>query len=105
MLATLSLFLWSVGLFLVLKYRVHITIHVSTKSNRRGVVAPIDTARSRPSPNQQPAKTGQGQEREIVSALVNLGCSKERARQVAQKVCAQPGSFDELLRAAIREAA
>jgi hypothetical protein len=42
---------------------------------------------------------------DIQSALVNLGVPRPRALQVAKKVCGKPGSFDERLREAIREAA
>jgi len=121
MLGTLSLALWLIGFYLVLKYRVHIHVNIAN--------APIQKAHARcklgtasNNPRGAPSsKTKHGTESgsgrivamdeharavsEIASALANLGCSKDKARQIASRVCSQPGSFDDLLRAAIREAA
>jgi RuvA, C-terminal domain len=119
MIATLSLFLWLIGLYVILKYRVHIHVNITTKTNAG------DRKKGRPGFAGHPgaaAQTGEdgkpkvqaiggvpedlrGHQGEIIEALVSLGCPKAKARQVAEKVCSQPGSFDELLRAAIREAA
>ena len=133
MLVTLSLALWLIGLFLVLKYRVHIHVNIETKraksdgrlSGSSGFTVSEESGRSpavrnaaavhvvpAPRGKEYLAATGAdtkpdsaNDRREVESALVGLGCSKAKARQIAARVCSQPGSFDELLRAAIREAA
>jgi RuvA, C-terminal domain len=118
MIATLSLFLWLIGFYLVLKYRVHIHVNIDfgaqrTRSkdssgsagNSSGDRSRIlDDTRSKGIP--VPIKTHQDAVRsDVVSALIGLGCQKAKARKVAQSVCAQPGrSFDELLRKAIQKA-
>ena len=131
MLATLSLLLWLIGLLLVLKYRVHIHVNIETnqrKSSLRGLaVLPkpdgadaerrlhaIDGARVARGPaDPQGSRKASGEDQgcnrqeiaEIAAALIALGCKKAKAQKIAARVCSQPGSFDELLRAAIREAA
>jgi len=118
MISTLSLFLWLIGLFLVLKYRVHIHVNISTDNvtNKR---RPLSPKMATPGSGSELVASGTLQEKrcddgceaidghgaEIASALEGLGCKKEKARQIAKGVCSQPGTFDDQLRAAIREAA
>jgi hypothetical protein len=103
-------------LFFILKYRIH--IHVTYQSSSRGSSRPRVKAGNVSSIH--PAKGLRGREprgadslsagddlprKEIQSALVNLGVERKRASEVAERVCGKPGSFDERLREAIREAA
>ena len=119
MLGTLSLALWLIGFYLVLKYRVHIHVNITNSGDRR-VKAGRNSRYSdraeaglcdvRPVVRREARDTvsvlvGSGQSADIASALANLGYPKAKASEVAKRVCSQPGSFDELLRAAIREAA
>ena len=126
MLVTLSLALWLIGLFLVLKYRVHIHVtyreadargfdrkgHSRAKGRDHASIRAIDGPNQSRRPevaaragHASSSSGGLDNASELYEALVGLGCSKPKARQIAKRVCSQPGSFDELLRAAIREAA
>jgi hypothetical protein len=116
MLATLSLLLWLIGFYLVLKYRVHIHVnietdgsyvrrrrHVSRGSARQSFVVGQEAGES-PVPAEVSSDRASTQA-EVAAALSALGCQKAKAKTIASRVCSQPGSFDELLRRAIREAA
>jgi RuvA, C-terminal domain len=117
MLATIALFLWIIGFYLVAKYRIHIHVHIESRirqEDRRDSRADrrIHRTMGAALSGEQIPKGAETVDRAMVAnvsdvreALVGLGCSKAKARQIAEKVCAQPGTFDELLRMAIREAA
>ena len=106
MLVTLSFALWLIGLFLVLKYRVHIHVNIETKPRVHPIskIPQKSPASQSQSDNERTPEVQQAH-KEIETALAGLGCKKAKARQIAKRVCSQPGSFDDLLRAAIREAA
>ena len=140
MISTLALCLWLIGFYLVLKYRVHIHVNITSTArtsfpvtnramghtrNRDSVCSTCLGCLQAGGKKQEPATDGSEsglvrvpQSRppltgsaalpfssEIQSALVNLGCKKDKARAIVTRVCSQPGSFDELLRRAIQEAA
>ena len=94
MLNTALFFGWVAIAVLVIRYRVH--VHVEIAGGARRKRKPRATGiRAVGDPN-----------RDLVSALVNLGCSKVQAKAaVARAVSQGPGEFEELLRRSIREAA
>jgi len=53
----------------------------------------------------QPNTIPSGQQAELVSALVNLGCSRQKAREVARQAVAHGADFDARLNWALRNAA
>jgi hypothetical protein len=117
MIATLSLFLWVAGFYLVIRYRVHIHVTYSNHAD----AAPVRSRRGKAARSVAPAspvvpddsEVGKpagdpdvpAHRHELEQALTGLGCKKLKARQVAEKVASQGGDFDSMLRTAIREAA
>lgn len=122
-------FAFSLGvLFFVLKYRVHIHVNIETSGKRRGSPhhrakpgnAPAGQAAIHALPGSDSGSADGPRKRQsqpdsiagsrpptadIISALVNLGCSKSEARAAAKRAVEQgPGAFEDLLRRAIQEA-
>lgn len=108
-----ALFILSVAiLYFILKYRVHVHVQysrrgaTSARARKGGEILSTEAledghrAMSRREPLQPTT-------RDITSALVNLGCDRAKALEVAKRVQkAHPGvGFDGLLREALREAA
>lgn len=126
-----SCFLFSASvLFFVLKYRVHIHVTYAPRIDRRAVrdlrwprpavsshgdhqdtMARVARMGKKPvaeSPigRSAPLAIATAAHSDIVSALVNLGCSKSEAREAAKRAVEQgPAEFESLLRRAIQEAA
>jgi hypothetical protein len=123
MLATIALFVWGITVYVIVRYRVHINISISAKSSRGRVANPLAPRQAERTPTlaanlrSVSAKTGLGSggvasfdaplpfEADLCSALVNMQCPKPKARAIAARVVRQGGTFDEMLRAAIQEAA
>ena len=105
------------ALFVVLRFRVHIHVTYQSPGRQGGKVSAI--AASRPKRQQrageisgevsppQLASASKEQIAELASALVNLGCKRQRAREIASRALelAPEADFDALLKWAIREAA
>lgn len=100
------LFFFSVAiLFWVLRYRVH--VHVTYQGHQKPIKSRSPAIARRIEPRVCGGQAGEGVQNDLKSALVNLGCAKEKARNVAQKVYSQSpeADFSVLLKQAIREAA
>lgn len=125
MIGVLSLLFSLAILYFVVRYRVHVSIRVSYDDGRnksdagssrsggsrvrpgvgtKGRVSPIGI-RKGPASNHATVASNGGNIGDIISALVNLGCSKSEARIAAERAMSKgPGDLEELLRRAIQEA-
>jgi hypothetical protein len=98
-------------LFYVLKFRVHIHVTYTLPGSPRGIRSPVRSQRatdrsSLVAPGRQAETTGcRPVQADVESALVNLGCKKLKAREIAARVCREHQDFDGALRLAIQEAA
>ena len=108
----------AVLLFALLRKRIHIHVHYKSHGeSRKGrrshgvskghkLLPQFASGQGKPGPVNLGGGKQAPVERDLASALINLGCNKEKARAVAQKVAnEQHGQFTELLRVAIKEAA
>lgn len=102
----LILFFVSSGiLFWVLRYRVH--IHITYQGQPQKTRRSPAAALRRAAPRVCGGAAGASTQADISSALINLGCPRTKAFDIAMKVFDQSPSadFTVLLKQAIREAA
>ena len=84
-------------LFYVIKYRIHLHVEYAKRSGRGGRKARQEQS-ARRSGQQGVASADSPLEKDLISALENLGASKEEARARAAEAVAQgPGDFDALI--------
>jgi hypothetical protein len=111
MFTTFSFLISSAILFFVLRYRVHVVVTYTLPGSPRGIRSPVRSQRatdrsSLVTPGRQAETTScRPVQADVESALVNLGCKKLKAREIAARACQQHQDFDGALRLAIQEAA
>jgi hypothetical protein len=112
MFTTFSFLISSAILFFVLRYRVHVHVTYTLPVSPRGIRSPMRSQRatdrsSLVAPGRQAEATTNCRpvQADVESALINLGCKKLKAREIAARACREHQDFEGALRLAIQEAA
>lgn len=102
MFSALALILSASVLYFVLRYRVHIHVEYTPKAGTRRNVAGTSASKARVRASGEVPPRVNLQEAELISALVNLGTSKPRAKEAAGRALFhQDLEFETALRRAI----
>jgi hypothetical protein len=90
----------ALAFFALLVSRVHFHFSFNLTISRRGSTGQIHASRSRAK-----IRRAEGGSDQVASALVNLGCKPQKAREVAKKAIEQGKDFESRVRWAIQNAA